>query len=125
MKMSISRMMCSLTIALVCVGVQAQPLTVADESAGVAEARAPQSRAPAPANDVAYRSALTGYRAYQDESVAPWAEANEQVRQIGGWQAYGRESREALRAPAPQSQRPAGPPSPSADGHDAHHGAPK
>ncbi len=123
--MPISRMMYLLTIALVCVGVQAQPLGVAGESAGVAEARALQSSARAPANDVAYRSALTGYRAYQDESVAPWPEANERVRQIGGWQAYGRESREALRAPASKPQRPTGPPSPSTDGHDAHHGAPK
>jgi hypothetical protein len=116
-------MVYSLSVALTCIGVQAQPLEVAGGSAGVAEARAPQS--PALSNDVAYRSALSGYRAYQDESVAPWPEANERVRQIGGWQAYGHESREALRAPAPQPQHPAGPPSPSAGGHNAHHGAPK
>ena len=121
--MSISRMLYPLPIALACVGVQAQPLKVADRLAGVPEAPAPQTSAPG--NDLVYRSALTGYRAYQDESVEKWPEANERVRQIGGWQAYGRESREALRAPSPQSQRPASPPSPSTSGHDAHHGARK
>lgn len=119
--MSISRMLYPLPIALFCVGVQAQPSRGADGLAGVTEAPAPQSSAPA--SDVAYRSALTGYRAYQEESVEKWPEANERVRRIGGWQAYGRESRDALRAPPPQSPRPASPPSPSTPGHDAHHGA--
>ncbi len=67
-----------------------------------------------------FASALRDYRAYADEPIASWREANDTVRRIGGWQAYSREAYQALRKPAPEA-----PPSAPAgrDPHDAHHGA--
>ncbi len=47
-----------------------------------------------------FESAFRGYRGYADEPVASWREANDQVRQIGGWRAYAREA-QAPAAPAP------------------------
>lgn len=63
-----------------------------------------------------YVSPLRDYRAFADEPIASWREANETVRRIGGWQAYSRESYEALRKPAQQ-------PPARRELHDAHHGA--
>lgn len=69
-----------------------------------------------------YESALSDYRAFADEAVVSWREANDTVRRIGGWQAYSREAFQALRKPAPEAR-----PTPAApaerDLHDAHHGA--
>lgn len=62
-----------------------------------------------------YVSPLRDYRAFADEPIASWREANETVRRVGGWQAYSRESYQALRRPAQQA--PA-----QRDSHDAHHG---
>jgi hypothetical protein len=39
-----------------------------------------------------YKSALEGYRPFTDEKPIPWKEANETVRQRGGWQAYAKEA---------------------------------
>lgn len=40
---------------------------------------------------LAYRSAMEGYKPFVDEKPVPWKEANETVRQRGGWQAYAKE----------------------------------
>jgi hypothetical protein len=39
-----------------------------------------------------YKSALEGYRTFTDEKPIPWKEANETVRQRGGWRAYAKEA---------------------------------
>lgn len=39
-----------------------------------------------------YVPAFTGYRAFADQPVIAWREANDTVGRIGGWQAYARES---------------------------------
>ena len=106
-------------------------------SAVAATAFAQQATAPAarpPAQDAAppsvYRSAWSGYRAFADEKVISWKEANDEVRRIGGWRTYLRESQgqpsgnggAASVSPATKefgqpTPRDAGP----AQGHDAHH----
>ncbi len=64
-----------------------------------ATAFAQQSPAPAarpPAHDAApasvYRSAWSGYRPFAGEKVISWKDANDEVRRIGGWRTYLRES---------------------------------
>ncbi len=68
-------------------------------SALAATAFAQQAPAPAarpPAADAmpssVYRSAWSGYRPFADEKVISWKDANDEVRRIGGWRAYLRES---------------------------------
>lgn len=39
-----------------------------------------------------YRSAWSGYRPFADEKVISWKDANDEVRRIGGWRTYLRES---------------------------------
>ena len=62
---------------------------------------------------LSYRSALTGYEVYKEQSVQPWKAANDKVGEIGGWRAYAKEMRQS--APAAGQDQPA-------QGHDAHHG---
>jgi hypothetical protein len=40
---------------------------------------------------LAYRSAMEGYKPFVEEKPVPWKEANETVRQRGGWKAYAKE----------------------------------
>lgn len=71
---------------------------------------APPLTAPAP-NVPAFVSAFDGYRAFADEQPIPWKEANDTVRQRGGWKAYAQEAQEAQAeplAPTPTTQ-PGGP----------------
>lgn len=75
-------------------------LTAAQTSSAPPSASPPASAASAPpavsapfrANASGYRSAFEGYHAYGDQPVGSWREANDTVRQIGGWQAYAREA---------------------------------
>ena len=62
---------------------------------------------------LSYRSALTGYEVYKEQSVQPWKAANDKVGEIGGWRAYAKEMRQT--PPATGQEQPA-------QGHDAHHG---
>ena len=41
---------------------------------------------------LAYHSAMEGYQRFAEEKPVLWKEANETVRQRGGWQAYAKES---------------------------------
>lgn len=61
----------------------------------------PPAAAPAA---LSYKSALEGYRPFTDEKPIPWKEANETVRQRGGWRAY---AREAAGEEPPKAQAPA------------------
>ncbi|MBL7091612.1 hypothetical protein [Acidovorax sp.] len=62
---------------------------------------------------LSYRSALSGYEAYKEQSVQPWKAANDKVGEIGGWRTYAKEMRQT--APTTGQDQPA-------QGHDAHHG---
>lgn len=62
---------------------------------------------------LSYRSALSGYEAYKEQSVQPWKAANDKVGEIGGWRTYAKEMRQT--APATGQDQPA-------QDHDAHHG---
>lgn len=106
--MSRSRSLCAaaLVVASTAVFAQGRP----------ADASAPGQRTGPPPS---YVSPLRGYRAFADEPIASWREANETVRRIGGWQAYSRESYEARieSGDKPAQQKPA-----QREPHDAHHG---
>ena len=62
---------------------------------------------------LSYRSALSGFEAYKEQSVQPWKAANDKVGEIGGWRTYAKEIRQT--APVTGQDQPA-------QGHDAHHG---
>lgn len=66
--------------------VRAQPAVAPVSAAPPASAASAAS-----ASGMGYRSAFEGYRAFKDQPVQPWREANDLVGQIGGWQAYARE----------------------------------
>ncbi len=56
----------------------------------------------APLSDaLTYRSVFEGYQAYTREKQPEWQQANERVRQIGGWRVYARESEEPAKESAP------------------------
>jgi len=59
-----------------------------------------------------YVSPLRAYKGYADQPVESWREANDRVRQIGGWRAYAREV---------QSGQPARDAALPADPHAGHH----
>jgi hypothetical protein len=116
--MSVIKPIAALAAAFACVAAQAQGPAQPSE---VRRAASP----PAADRPLRFSSTLRSYRGFIDEPIASWREANDTVLRIGGWQAYGRESREALRAPAPPAPRAAAPAAPAPDAHDAHHGARK
>jgi len=62
--------------------------------------------------ELQYTSPLSGYRAYDEQPVESWREANERVGRIGGWRAYARET-----MADPAEVKPA-----AADAHAGHHG---
>ena len=88
----------------------------------------PPSQEAAPSST--YRSAWSGYRPFADEKVTSWKDANDEVRRIGGWRTYLRESQgaqpsgsagAASTAPAAKdSAKPAPSDAGAAQGHDAH-----
>ncbi len=66
-----------------------------------------------------YESTLVGYRAWTDQPVQSWREANERVGSIGGWRAYSREV-EPVKVNTPVQPVGVQPKSPS-DGHHGQH----
>jgi hypothetical protein len=69
---------------------------------------------------VEFRSALQDYQSFSEEKQLPWKQANETVRQIGGWREYAREA-----APAAPSTAPAKQGEGKADPHRGHHTPPR
>lgn len=63
-----------------------------------------------------YVSPLQSYKAYADQPVEPWREANDRVGRIGGWRAYAREIQTG--APAQDAAQ-------RADPHAGHRAAPR
>lgn len=95
-----------------------RPIWPALLAAALANTATAQSKAPpspldagAPAAPLAYDSAFTGYRAYQEPQPASWKETNAIIGQSPGHGAHGAPAAPA--APAPQ---------PKADPHQGHHG---
>lgn len=83
----------------------------AADAAGATMAE-PKTVVPAAATSLQFNSTFTGYRAYTEQAVGSWREANDEVGRIGGWRAYAREA-----APAEGAAGVA------KSGHE-HHGAP-
>lgn len=88
--------------------VAAQPLVAARPAASAASAAAPNN------STSSYRSAFEGYRPFTEQPVTSWRAANDQVGQIGGWQAYAREGQGG--APAGNASAPTGATKPAMPG---------
>ena len=97
-----------------------------------------QAAKPALPSKLEYASPLRAYKAYADQPVESWREANDRVGRIGGWRAYAKEMQTGVPAkdvPAEPAQPPAVPakaPAESpkaaavpADPHAGHHGGAK
>ena len=69
----------------------------------------PEPLTPIPAVKLEYRSTLSTYKAYADQPVQSWREANDEVGRIGGWRAYAKEM-QAGEPPAAGASAPAAPP---------------
>lgn len=90
---------------------------------------ATESARPAAPTRLQYVSPLRTYKAYADQPVESWREANDRVGRIGGWRAYAKEAQsgEAAKesaAPTP-SAAPAAPAASAPDPHAGHHGGAK
>lgn len=71
-----------------------------------------------------YTSPLRAYKAYADQPVESWREANDRVGRIGGWRSYAKE----IQTGEPAKELPQGPakaPAVPADPHAGHHGGAK
>lgn len=80
----------------------------------------PDSKSAAPSSvTLGYRSAFADYRAYSEQRIVSWREANENVGKIGGWRVYAKEAAQADGASAP-----APPPQANPDQHGGHGGKP-
>ena len=69
----------------------AAALAAAAQPAPAPAPRAEEAATRAPTT-LSYKSALEGYRPFTDDKPIPWKEANETVRQRGGWKAYAEET---------------------------------
>lgn len=67
-------------------------------------AQAPDSETANTGYKLVYRSALSDYEGYKEQSVQSWKEANDKVGEIGGWRAYAKEMRQA--APTTEPAKP-------------------
>ena len=65
----------------------------------------------------AWRSSLEGYQPFSDEKPVPWPQANDTVREAGGWRAYAREAAQPASAAASAPQ----PKAAASGSHGAHH----
>lgn len=88
--------------------------------AALAQTAAAPARPELP-SQLSYVSPLRAYKAYADQPVESWREANDRVGRIGGWRAYAKEIRSSEPAqpdPKDAAKEPAAP----APAHDAQHG---
>lgn len=51
-----------------------------------------------------YRSILTQYQVYREQTLTPWVAANDTVARIGGWRIYAKEAQQAA-SPQPAAER--------------------
>lgn len=89
---------------------------------GAADAAVPAPKAGAPATETSlqFNSTFSGYRAYTEQAVGSWREANDEVGRIGGWRAYAKEAAPA----AVGTGGAADVASPGTKSGHEHHGAP-
>jgi hypothetical protein len=89
-----------------------RPLIAWALAGATAAAFASPPAAPGGAEPLPWRSALEGYRPFDDQPVTPWRESNDTVGRIGGWREYAREASGMPRAPgaAPSASASAAPP---------------
>ncbi|WP_245704032.1 hypothetical protein [Oryzisolibacter propanilivorax] len=80
-----------------------------------ADAEAPKTALP---TKLQYSSAIGDYRAYTDQPVQSWQQANDRVGQIGGWRAYAKEIKTGVPASAQDA-------APANDSQTSHHGGGK
>ena len=80
----------------------AAPLAWAQPASNSAKPDPQDAKASVPR--VIYKSSLANYRAFPDEKLTSWKEANDNVGRIGGWRAYAKEAQE------PESAGPSTPP---------------
>ncbi|HSV34611.1 MAG TPA: hypothetical protein VLI46_03595 [Ramlibacter sp.] len=73
-----------------------------------------------PPPTVPFQSALAGYQPFADDKPIPWRQANDTVREVGGWRAYSREAAASAPAQAPDAGQGPG----SGEGHGPGHGHP-
>lgn len=78
-------------------------LPMAFAQPGAAPATPDRSSSASAPVTLSYRSAFTDYRAYSEQPVASWRDANDKVNQIGGWRAYAREASQPEPVTAPAS----------------------
>lgn len=78
----------------------AAPLAWAQPASSSAKSDPQDAKASVP--PVLYQSSLSNYRAFADERLMSWKEANDNVGRIGGWRAYAKEAQE----PAGESMPP-------------------
>ena len=81
------------------------PLTFALVASAATAQTHPEPLTPVPAVKLEYRSTLT-YKAYADQPVQSWREANDEVGRIGGWRTYAKEMR-AVEPPKAGASAPA------------------
>ncbi len=86
----------STSVATLSIGVAAGA-TWADASNGPIDAAAPVPSAN-------YQSPFAGYRALGADQVTAWKDANDTVKNIGGWRAYATEAAKAAKATAAKSK---------------------
>lgn len=69
----------------------ALPVLVLTAATGATAQQSPAlTSGPPPA--MFYRSAFDHYETYKEQNVGSWVQANDTVRQIGGWRAYANEA---------------------------------
>ena len=98
----------NIAVISICIGAS-QALAAADGTSGTTGAADASAKVP----PTVYQSPFSNYRAMGADLSTPWKDANDTVRNIGGWQAYAKEAAEAAKAAASKS-RPATAPTPPA-----------
>jgi len=83
---------------LAALSVRAQP-EAADQANTPKKTQTQSANAMTDVPVMVYQSALSGYRAFQDEKVSSWKANNDNVARIGGWRAYAREASEPEQPP--------------------------
>lgn len=107
-------------VAMAALEAEAQSVApaVSPASAAASPPMSPAVRASGANRMLTYRSAFEGYRGYREQPLESWRGANERVGQIGGWQAYARESLSGAPAVA-ASGAASGAPAGAHSGHKA------
>lgn len=91
---------------------------------GAADATKPAPKADVPPTTLEFNSTFTGYRAYTEQAVGSWRDANDEVGRIGGWRAYAKEAAPAAVGAGGAAEVGSGVAAPGAKPGHEHHGSP-